>query len=98
MKYQSFNEEIIRLVGGKENIQAVVHCMTRLRFTLKDREKANTEELKALDGVIDVVSNNVAYQVIIGTHVNEVHAELISMLGLASSTDEETEVKRRKIL
>ncbi|PZL71348.1 PTS beta-glucoside transporter subunit EIIBCA [Enterococcus plantarum] len=96
MNYQSFNEEIIRLVGGKENIQAVVHCMTRLRFTLKDREKANTEELKALDGVIDVVSNNVAYQVIIGTHVNEVHAELISMLGLASSTDEETEVKEKK--
>ncbi|WP_430603183.1 PTS system, beta-glucoside-specific IIA component [Enterococcus sp. DIV0724b] len=96
MKYQSFNEEIIRLVGGKENIQAVVHCMTRLRFTLKDREKANTEELKALDGVIDVVSNNVAYQVIIGTHVNEVHAELISMLGLTPNVGEENEVKEKK--
>ncbi|EOH98228.1 PTS system, beta-glucoside-specific IIABC component [Enterococcus haemoperoxidus ATCC BAA-382] len=96
MKYQSFNEEIIRLVGGKENIQAVVHCMTRLRFTLKDREKANTEELKALDGVIDVVSNNVAYQVIIGTHVSEVHAELISMLGLTPNVGEENEVKEKK--
>jgi PTS system beta-glucosides-specific IIC component len=91
MKYQEFNEEIIRLVGGKENIQAVVHCMTRLRFTLKDRSKAQTEELKALDGVLDVVSNNVAYQVIIGTHVNEVHAELISMLGLAPTVEQETE-------
>ncbi|WP_086315408.1 PTS system, beta-glucoside-specific IIA component [Enterococcus sp. 7F3_DIV0205] len=96
MKYQSFNEEIIRLVGGKENIQAVVHCMTRLRFTLKDRTKANTEELKALDGVIDVVSNNVAYQVIIGTHVSEVHAELISMLGLTPSSDEESKIKEKK--
>ncbi|MEI5989900.1 hypothetical protein A5881_001393 [Enterococcus termitis] len=96
MNYQSFNEEIIRLVGGKDNIQAVVHCMTRLRFTLKDRSKANTEELKALDGVIDVVSNNVAYQVIIGTHVSEVHTELISMLGLAPSSNEETEVKEKK--
>lgn len=97
MKYQTFNEDIIRLVGGKENIQAVVHCMTRLRFTLNDRSKADTEGLKALDGVIDVVSNNVAYQVIIGTHVSEVHAELISMLGIAPSSDEETEVKEKKI-
>ncbi|WP_429948670.1 beta-glucoside-specific PTS transporter subunit IIABC [Enterococcus sp. AZ101] len=96
MKYQTFNEDIIRLVGGKENIQAVVHCMTRLRFTLNDRSKADTEGLKALDGVIDVVSNNVAYQVIIGTHVSEVHAELISMLGIAPSSDEETEVKEKK--
>lgn len=96
MKYQTFNEEIIRLVGGKENIQAVVHCMTRLRFTLNDRSKAKTEELKALDGVIDVVSNNVAYQIIIGTHVNEVHAELISMLGLSPISAEETEVKEKK--
>ncbi|OTN89224.1 hypothetical protein A5819_001716 [Enterococcus sp. 7E2_DIV0204] len=96
MKYQPFNEEIIRLVGGKENIQAVVHCMTRLRFTLNDRSKADTEGLKALDGVIDVVSNNVAYQVIIGTHVSEVHAELISMLGLSPSSDEELEVKEKK--
>jgi PTS system beta-glucosides-specific IIC component len=84
MKYEAFNQQIIRLVGGKENIQAVVHCMTRLRFTLKDRSKADTEALKALDGVIDVVSNNVAYQIIIGTHVNEVHKELMEMLGLSA--------------
>lgn len=90
MKYQAFNEEIIRLVGGKENISAVVHCMTRLRFTLKDRKLAKTDEIKAMDGVIDVVSNDVAYQIIIGTHVAEVHEELISMLGISSEAAEET--------
>lgn len=82
MKYQEFNQTIIDLVGGKENIQAVVHCMTRLRFTLKDRSKAQTEALKEMDGVIDVVSNKVAYQIIVGTHVNEVYKELVSMIGL----------------
>lgn len=82
MKYQEFNQNIIDLVGGKENIQAVVHCMTRLRFTLKDRSKAQTEALKEMDGVIDVVSNKVAYQIIVGTHVNEVYKELVSMIGL----------------
>ena len=83
MKYQALNESIIRLVGGKNNISAVVHCMTRLRFTLKDRSLAKTDEIKALDGVIDVVSNDVAYQIIIGTHVSEVHEELVSMLGIS---------------
>lgn len=86
MKYKTLNEAIIRLVGGKDNINAVVHCMTRLRFTLKDRNLANTDEIKAMDGVIDVVSNDVAYQIIIGTHVSEVHEELISMLGLGGGT------------
>lgn len=95
MIYQKLNETIIQLVGGKENIQAVVHCMTRLRFTLKDRSKAKTEELKNVDGVIDVVSNNVAYQVIIGTHVNEVHAELVSMLGINPTTDSNQATKEK---
>ena len=67
MKYENFNRQIIDLVGGKDNISAVVHCMTRLRFTLNDRSRAKTEEIKKLDGVIDVVSNDVAYQIIIGT-------------------------------
>ncbi len=89
MKYKEFNKNIIKYVGGKENIQAVVHCMTRLRFTLKDRNKANTAALKDLDGVIDVVSNNVAYQIIIGTHVVDVYDELIDLLGISGNDKEE---------
>lgn len=94
MKYEKFNQDIIRLVGGKENISAVVHCMTRLRFTLKDRSIAKTEEIKAMNGVIDVVSNDVAYQIIIGTHVPEVYGELISMLGIGENKIEESKVKK----
>ncbi|MBL1227313.1 beta-glucoside-specific PTS transporter subunit IIABC [Enterococcus sp. BWR-S5] len=82
MSYEKLNEQIIELVGGKENIQAVAHCVTRLRLTLKDRAAAKTEEIKELDGVIDVVSNEVAYQIIIGTHVMDVYAEFMAMLGL----------------
>lgn len=94
MTYQAFNKDIIALVGGKENIEAVVHCMTRLRFTLKDRSKAQTEKLKKLDGVIDVISNQIAYQIIIGTHVTDVHRELIEMLGLTS--DQSSGIKDKK--
>lgn len=96
MKYQKFNEKIIRLIGGKENIQAVVHCMTRLRFTLKDRSKADTEAIQSLEGVVDVVSNNVAYQIIVGTHVNDIYKEMIEMLELNSKETGESEPKEKK--
>ena len=98
MKYKDFNTKIIELVGGKDNVQAVVHCMTRLRFTLKDRSKAKTEEIKKMDGVVDVVSNDVAYQIIVGTHVSEVHSELISMLGISGEADSsENKVKKNPV-
>jgi PTS system beta-glucosides-specific IIC component len=93
MKYEKFCNQIIELVGGKENITAVVHCMTRLRFTLKDKSLTKPEEIKEIDGVIDVVSNEVAFQIIIGTHVKDVHAELISILGIPNSTVIEKEKK-----
>ncbi|MCO8770122.1 beta-glucoside-specific PTS transporter subunit IIABC [Clostridioides difficile] len=85
MKYKDLNENIIKLIGGKENIKSVAHCVTRLRFILNDRSIAQTEEIKKLKGVIDVVSNDVAYQIIIGTHVVDVYNEFMSMIGLSSS-------------
>ncbi|WP_321534249.1 beta-glucoside-specific PTS transporter subunit IIABC [Clostridioides difficile] len=66
-------------------MKSVAHCVTRLRFTLNDRSIAQTEEIKKLKGVIDVVSNDVAYQIIIGTHVVDVYNEFMSMIGLSSS-------------
>lgn len=96
MKYKEFCEQIIELVGGKNNVEAVVHCMTRLRFTLKDRSKAKTEEIKALKDVIDVVSNEVAYQIIIGTQVTQIHEELLQILGLESKLAN-TKVKKNPI-
>lgn len=92
-----FNEQIIKLVGGKANIQAVVHCMTRLRFTLKDRSKADTKKLQELEGVIDVVSNNVAYQIIVGTHVNDVYKDLIDQLGMSGDEADQSKTKKNPI-
>ena len=83
MKYQEFCNQLIELVGGKENIQSVANCMTRLRFKLKDRSLAKTEKIKELPDVIDVVSNDVAYQVIIGTQVQDIRPEMNQILGLS---------------
>jgi len=96
MKYEALNKQIIKLVGGKDNIKAVVHCMTRLRFTLVDAGKAQTEKIKDIDEVIDVVNNDVAYQIIIGTQVTDVYAELIDMLGISGdSSDVESKGKKK---
>lgn len=96
-QYHDFNEQIIKLVSGKANIQAVVHCMTRLRFTLKDRSKADTKKLQELEGVIDVVSNNVAYQIIVGTHVNDVYKDLIDQLGMSGDEADQSKTKKNPI-
>ncbi|HGM1477293.1 TPA: beta-glucoside-specific PTS transporter subunit IIABC [Clostridioides difficile] len=97
MKYKDLNENIIKLIGGKENIKSVAHCVTRLRFTLNDRSIAQTEEIKKLKGVIDVVSNDVAYQIIIGTHVLDVYNEFMSMIGLSSSESSIKSERKRGI-
>lgn len=55
--YRKLTEQIISLVGGKENIKSVTNCATRLRFYLADEEKAKTEELKKTDGIAGVVKN-----------------------------------------
>ncbi|MGX4686825.1 beta-glucoside-specific PTS transporter subunit IIABC [Vagococcus sp. JNUCC 83] len=96
MTYRGFNEKIVNLIGGKENIKAVVHCMTRLRFTLVDEDKADTEKIKAVDGVIDVVNNNVAYQIIVGTHVNDVYVDLMDYLGMNKDDNQSVEPEKKK--
>lgn len=55
MKYQKLCDEIITKVGGRDNVLDVSHCITRLRFHLKDESLAQTNELKATKGVVDVI-------------------------------------------
>ena len=57
MKYEKLAKDIIKNVGGKENVNSLTHCVTRLRFKLKDESKANTEVLKKMDGVVTVVKS-----------------------------------------
>ncbi|MEZ9134208.1 glucose PTS transporter subunit EIIB, partial [Vibrio breoganii] len=80
---------LIELVGGKENIASVSHCLTRLRFVLKDTEQANKAELEKLKLVKGCFTNAGQFQVVIGTEVDEVYALLIEQTGKdASSKDE----------
>ncbi|GBU11244.1 hypothetical protein AwErysi_08600 [Erysipelotrichaceae bacterium] len=82
MKYEEIAAVILEKVGGEDNIYSVVHCMTRLRFKLKDTSKADTAGLKATKGVVTVVESGGQYQVVIGNHVPDVYAQIIKISGL----------------
>lgn len=89
MKYEQLAKDIIENVGGKENVNSVVHCITRLRFKLKDESKANTEYLKNMDGVVTVMKSGGQYQVVIGNHVADVFKEVVEIGGFANSKAED---------
>ena len=95
--YKELASQILTHIGGKENVNRVYHCQTRLRFTLADEGKANKDALEALDGVRKVIISSGVYQVVIGTDVADLFAELELMVGVKSDT-EETPTQKQGIL
>lgn len=77
--YSVVASNIVENVGGIDNIQSVTHCMTRLRFVLKDESKANDEAIKGTDGVMGLVKQGGQYQIIIGNHVGEAYNEVLKL-------------------
>lgn len=78
-KYDGLARIILQNVGGKSNILSIKHCVTRLRFALKDESKANTDVLKETDGVVTVIQAGGQYQVVIGNHVPDVYDAVIAV-------------------
>lgn len=95
MKYDSLARDIIRHVGGKENVIDVVHCVTRLRFRLKDEGKADTERLKAMDGVVTVIQSGGQYQVVIGNQVAEVYDAVLEAGGFGNAVSQEEKPEQK---
>ena len=93
-KYETLAKEIVKNVGGKENVSSLVHCITRLRFKLKDESKAKDDVLKNMDGVVTVMKSGGQYQVVIGNHVPDVFAEVMPLLGLAEEAGQEEDPEK----
>ncbi len=89
--YDELAKVIIENVGGTENINSLTHCVTRLRFKLKDEKKANTDFLKNLDGVVTVMQSGGQYQVVIGNHVPDVYATVLRVGGIQGDAPSEGE-------
>lgn len=96
-KYSDLVSFIVENVGGKDNILSVSHCMTRLRFHLKDYSLINEANIASNSKIATAQKAGGEYQVVVGTMVGEIHAELSSFLGLKSD-DSQTAEKSDSLL
>lgn len=92
-------EKILQAVGGESNIAAVSHCVTRLRFALKDESQVDKAALESIDLVKGSFSSNGEFQVVIGQGlVNKVHQTLTEIAGIKGATKQETKEAASKNL
>ncbi|MFG6119684.1 PTS system trehalose-specific EIIBC component [Thalassobacillus sp. B23F22_16] len=83
-------KQILEAIGGKENINAATHCVTRLRLALNDESKVDQEKLNNIEAVKGSFSTNGQFQIVIGQGtVDKVYQELISLTGIGEQTKED---------
>lgn len=96
MDYRKIAEDIIKNVGGKENIESLTHCFTRLRFILKEENRANKPRIEQLEGVISVVQAGGEYQIVCGAKVEHIYDALIQVLDMEQLSNTNTETVKHK--
>lgn len=79
MDYKQLAMDVLASVGGKENVESVTHCMTRLRFKLKDESLADLKKIDSINGVVKTIQAAGQIQVVIGTTVDKTYAELCKL-------------------
>lgn len=87
-KYENDVKQLLKLIGGKENIQAVSHCMTRMRFVLVDPKKADEKAIEEIPAVKGTFTQAGQYQVIIGNDVSVFYNEFTSYAGIEGVSKE----------
>lgn len=96
MNNQDIAKKVIEALGGRENVNSVAHCATRLRVMVKDEGKINKEVIENLDKVQGAFFNSGQYQIIFGTGtVNKMYDEVVA-LGLPTSSKEEMKAEAAK--
>lgn len=88
-KFQEDAEKLLKEVGGKENIAAVTHCVTRMRFVLNDPEKADVKAIEDLDSVKGTFTNAGQFQVIIGNEVPDFYNDFVGVSGVEGVSKEQ---------
>ncbi len=83
--YTDLSKYIIEHVGEKDNVISLTHCVTRLRFKLKDESKADTDALKNKEGILNVVQKGGQYQAVIGNSVEDVYDRVMKIGGFKSA-------------
>ncbi|WP_280682647.1 MULTISPECIES: PTS transporter subunit EIIC [unclassified Breznakia] len=83
-KYTELSNQILDAVGGKDNVSSAVHCMSRLRLSVKDRSRVDVEAVKSIKGVVGAQFSGEQFQVIIGQHVSDVYPEFCKIAGISA--------------
>lgn len=96
MNFERIAKEVLENVGGASNVAHVTHCVTRLRFNLKDDSKADIDKIKKIKGVMGQVNKGGQFQVIIGNDVSDVYKELLKLGNFKSSNNQEEEKGAKK--
>lgn len=94
MDYAIVAKKILEKIGGESNVNSVQHCMTRLRFVLKDESKADDEAIKKIKGVMGVTKQGGQYQVIIGNNVGTCYKELVKLGNFQEGSSNEVKEKK----
>jgi PTS system beta-glucosides-specific IIC component len=82
INYADSAREIVRLIGGDNNVINITHCATRLRFILKEISQADKDTLKRVKGVITVIESSGQLQVVIGNHVGDAYREVLKLVNM----------------
>lgn len=93
--YNKIAKEIMANIGGEENVESLAHCVTRLRFKLKDQNKANTEAIKNINGVVKVLIAGGQYQVVIGTDVGDVYDVILATTNIKNGSSKTESVSEK---
>lgn len=96
-EFRELAESIVMDVGGVENIRGLTHCVTRLRFKLRNEKSANTDKIKDTEGVVTVMQSGGQYQVVIGNNVTEVFDEINEIIGVDNHSVNEDSEKNEKL-
>ncbi|ETB70180.1 PTS beta-glucoside transporter subunit IIA [Bacillus sp. CPSM8] len=96
MDYNKVSKDILQLVGGEENVQSVIHCMTRLRFNLYDNAKTDRAKLESLPAVMGTNISGQQFQIIIGNDVPKVYKAIIANSGLSDEKAGEQQAGKKK--
>ncbi|WP_462416886.1 beta-glucoside-specific PTS transporter subunit IIABC [Eubacterium ramulus] len=94
--YEKLAKEIVRYIGGPENVNALVHCATRLRFKVKNTQNVDKKKLEQLEGVITVLDSGGQIQVVIGQHVADVYDTIFEVTDLKKENPSDAEESGEK--
>lgn len=93
---QRMADEILKHIGGSDNVKNLTHCMTRLRFVLKDDSKADDDAIKNIDGVMGLRKQGGQYQVIVGNNVSHTYTALMKS-GVSGGAKSNEPVEKKKL-